>query len=246
MVTAPRQLLSLLESGDVLGLGLLAGRQRAHRNIGFLEDEAVWPAWTHPPESAPRMIYCLDEAQLKKARSLHPDVWVHGPVEGADSFALVTPELGKPWAPASYSGPVVASFTYPPGFAPEHLLDRLEALSQVANLVAVSPLPAAVGDRVLVPGATTDGTDDAAVLAACRLVLPKVHVRSSWAALGWKVAQVCLAFGADTLSGWGAEEQLVYSSRTRPASTVDREEVEQGIREAGFEPVEVSRCDWDC
>ncbi len=248
MVTAPQtELKERLERRDVLALGLEAGRVRQSDKVGFLEDEAVLLAMEehHGERESPRLVHLLggDAGQIRKR---YPGVWVHGLGEGdLDSLSYFSGELGQPPLPAPQPDkPVVACFTYTPDFSAESLLQRLEFLRALPRLVSVVPLPALPGDRVPVRGVTTEGTDDAAVLAVTRIVLPRVHVRSSWAAFGWKVAQVGLAFGADELAGWGAEEQQAYSSRTRPASVVDRQEVLLGIKEAMFEAVEVGRCDW--
>ena len=108
-------------------------------------------------------------------------------------------------------------------------------------------MPASVGDLVLLSDLTTDGLRDISVLIRSRLCAPEsARVRASWAALGWKMAQSSLAFGADQLAGWGLEEFLAYTQRLRPSSTVGREEALAGVKEAGRTPQEVHSCNSDC
>ena len=201
--------------------------------------------------------------QLKRLRETYPQAWLHGfsPAwlkehgnldaliqAGLDSLSLFTGELDaddQSWKEFLQAPlPLVASFVYKPEFNPEKLLARLETLRQGPTVKTLVPLAAAVGDRILLPGVTTEGTQDVSVLAACRLLAPGLHVRSSWAVTGWKVAQVGLAFGADELAGWGTEEYLAYSHRVRPAARVNRAELLAGIDEAGFDSKEIKRCDW--
>lgn len=196
-------------------------------------------------------------ADLQRLKQQHPDCRLHGlspawlrahapaPIEalraaGLDSFSLFTGELTGASVGAAQGWeeclqldiPCQASFTYGPSASAEQLRDRLRRLHSCTRLECVLPLPLAVGDRVVLPGATTAGIQDLEVLATCGCELPGVPVRTSWAALGWKIGQATVAFGSNQLSGWGLEELLVYSSRTRPASVVGRAEVLAGMLEA--------------
>lgn len=239
-----------------------ASRALGWREVAYLEEGAVGLV-TDQAKDLPegfRVLHCAPERalQLDSLRKLYPTAWIHAapPPEGAlgelaaDSLCWWTGPVEEPLPDTermlSSHLPVVASFQYGPESTPEQIVERLWQLRECARLATVVPLPAGVGDLILVRGATTDGDLDVAVLAAARLVLPKVHVRSSWAALGWKLAQVGLIFGADEVAGWGVEEQLAYTGRLRPASRVERDEVEAGIREANRLPLEMTRCDWAC
>ena len=162
---------------------------------------------------------------------------------GLDSFCWFTGELeGQPTAAASgweqcADLPIakVASLVYGPEVGAEALQARVQALASAEQIV---PLPRAVGDLVVIPGATTDGTRDIEVLSRCRAVAPpEQRVRASWGALGFKLAQSSLAFGADALGGWGLEEQLAYSGRMRPADLIGWDEARAGALEAGMEPL---------
>ena len=72
------------------------------------------------------------------------------------------------------------------------------------------------------------------VVSVLRHFLPaEVRVRASWAALGWKVAQMALIHGADELAGWSVAESVAYSTRVRAAARVETDEVKCGVEEAG-------------
>lgn len=130
---------------------------------------------------------------------------------------------------------------YSPDVSPESLEQAVEACRSVSNLTSVVALPLGAGDRIPLKGLTTAGTTDAMVLSALRLLLPsQVWLRASWAALGWKVAQLCLAYGANELAGWTAAETAVYTGRVRAAARVEDDEVECGLAEVGC-----PRVDWN-
>jgi hypothetical protein len=128
---------------------------------------------------------------------------------------------------------LTAVLLYSPEVTPEALEQALDALAGIRTLVSVVPLPAAAGDRIPLSGLTTSGTEDAMVISVLRLLLPSsVRVRASWAALGWKVAQVALAYGADEIAGWTAAETLAYTGRVRAAARVERLELNEGLDES--------------
>jgi 2-iminoacetate synthase ThiH len=133
----------------------------------------------------------------------------------------------------SYKAPLTAVLVYAPELTAQALEQAVEALGKVQRLVSVVPLPAGAGDRIPLPGLTTGGTTDVMAISALRILLPaETRVRASWAALGWKVAQVALAYGADEIAGWTAAETLAYTGRVRAASRVERQELNEGLEEA--------------
>lgn len=130
--------------------------------------------------------------------------------------------------------PVTAVLVISPQATPQALIEAVTCLRSLPSLVGVVPLPAGPGDRIPLPGLTTSGVLDVMVIAALRLLLgPEVRIRASWAALGWKVAQVALAYGADELAGLTAAEALAYTARVRAASHVESSELQRGLAEAG-------------
>lgn len=256
----------LFEQGRILELGQLAAQKRGAKRAGYLADDRVSHYFEEAPEEPGIRVHFLpdDEAEerLKDFKERYPQTLVHGlSVErlqgreadswgalGLDSLTLDTGPLDRPtpqWEEVARAQiPMVASFVYGPQADYEALEARLEKLSGFASIRSVVALPASVGDRILLPGATTDGTHDMKVLSLCRLLLDKAHVRISWGVLGWKVAQVGLAFGGDELCGWGTEERLAFSHRVRPAARVETDELLAGLAEAGYDGFEIDRCDW--
>ncbi len=119
-----------------------------------------------------------------------------------------------------------------------HYNDLFETLSQLQNysdvLASLTWLPASVGDRIILPEATTHGFLDMALPGITGLIIPDIPVRVSWGTLGWKIGQIALAFNCQILEGWGVLEQLFYGDRSRPASVVLEQEFRQGVQEAGF------------
>lgn len=160
-----------------------------------------------------------------------------------DSLSVFTGSLSQGPEPAAEGWqaclelgvPYVATILYGPRDSEAALTERLGLLQGASSVVL---LPREAGDQLL-GEECTDGVQDARFLALARRTLPaSVRVRASWAALGWKMAQATLAFGADELAGWGLEEALAYGKKVRPAATVGAAEVRAGIEEAGREPVE--------
>lgn len=161
-----------------------------------------------------------------------------------DSLCLFTGELTGPVSAAAngwdqlLNSPLhkIAVVVYGPEHTPEQLEVRLQRLNHAANLDQVVLLPRAVGDLVVIPGATTDGTRDIEFLALARAVLkPEARLRASWGTLGFKLAQCSLAFGSDALAGWGLDEHLAYSGKMRSAEVVGWDEARAGVTEAGLE-----------
>jgi len=208
----------------------------------------------------------LVEAGAARARALRqefPRLWLHAGVPrdldpaGALDLASSGPDSLSLHAGAIEGGsgawrrfldlplPLVVSATYgsdPPG---EALVAFLQSLGTSPSLRGLVLLPGRPGGRGLGPG-DTDGVLDARLVALARLALPpRVRVRSSWAAFGWKMAQFLLTCGADEVAGGGLEESRAWGRGYEPAAVVAAEQARAGIREAGFEPVEVSGCAWE-
>lgn len=129
---------------------------------------------------------------------------------------------------------------YSPSVTPDALEAAVAQISDWKRVGSVTCLPLGAGDRIPLPGVTTSGPLDMAVISSVRLLVPaEVRVRASWAALGWKVAQLAPLYGASELMGWSAAECVAYTGRVRAAARVEKAELEAGLAEAG-----VSRCHW--
>jgi hypothetical protein len=188
--------------------------------------------------------------RLAELRTQHPaaELAGFGPLEvppserfrGLDRGEILIGKLGSQLQEApdvalacDLKTPLTAVLLYAPEVTPESLKQVGATLRKLSSLVGVVPLPASAGDRIPLAGLTTAGNTDAMVISVLRLLLPsQVRVRASWAALGWKVAQVTLAYGADEIAGWTSAESLAYTGRVRAACRVEREELNQGLAEA--------------
>jgi len=134
------------------------------------------------------------------------------------------------------AAPKTLVLVYSPAVTAGAIHRAAELASQVESLCSVVALPKGAGDRIPLPGLTTSGATDQMVVSALRLLLPShIRVRASWAALGWKVAQLSLLYGADELAGWTAAETAVYTGRVRAAARVEEDEVLCGLEEADFQ-----------
>ncbi len=190
---------------------------------------------------------------VQETRELHPTAELEGfgPLslpfqerfQGLDRGVVLACHLNKTFEPSTElpqlgktALPVTAVLVYTPEVSATALEQAATALEAVPNLVGVVPLPAGAGDRIPLPGLTTGGSTDVMVISVLRLLLPRaVRVRACWAALGWKVAQAALAYGADEIAGWTAAETLAYTGRVRAASRVERQELNEGLEEARCE-----------
>lgn len=190
------------------------------------------------------------QSELHDLRNEHPHTEIsgYGPLTtepnhrfaGLDRGVVLIGRVGETFVPADdlarmegVSVPLTAVFIYSPDLTPSALEAAAAHLAQLPTLASVVPLPAGAGDRIPLVGLTTAGTTDLMVISVLRLLLPTgVRVRASWAALGWKVAQVALAYGADEIAGWTGAEALAYTGRVRAASRVERGELDEGLAEA--------------
>jgi hypothetical protein len=108
-----------------------------------------------------------------------------------------------------------------------------------ARLAAVAAQHAVVLDGVLpTPEGEALGLDTLHFVALCRLRLPVPHVVVDFARLGHRLAQMCLAFGADELFGPIVAERALRlgDNSGNPAAT--RKEAATLIRGAGLIPAE--------
>lgn len=82
----------------------------------------------------------------------------------------------------------------------------------------------------------TDSSDYIRLIAIARIILDNIdHIQASWLTVGQQVAQLCLHAGADDLGSIMIEENVV--SAAGASFRMGAEEMQNVIREAGFEPV---------
>ena len=85
-------------------------------------------------------------------------------------------------------------------------------------------------------GRAASGQEYLRVLALSRLFLDNVpHLQASWLTPGLKMGQMALFYGCDDMGGTILEEQVVHDAGG--ANEATRSDLENAIREAGYEPV---------
>ena len=101
--------------------------------------------------------------------------------------------------------------------------------TKLGSVRAFAPLP-----RKMDPTQPTTGYADVRRIALSRVLAGNVDsIQVDWALYGPKLAQVALTFGADDIDSVSVAEDDSKGHRRSPI-----EEIQRGIRAAGFEPVE--------
>lgn len=78
---------------------------------------------------------------------------------------------------------------------------------------------------------------DLKVYAVSRLLLDNVpHLKAHWITTNLKMGQVALSFGVDDLGGTNLNEKIVHDAGSETPTELSREDLEDLIRSAGYEP----------
>jgi aminodeoxyfutalosine synthase len=128
----------------------------------------------------------------------------------------------------------------------ESLSDRVDHLHRLRDLqdethgfVGFVPLPYhPENNRIPVKHAPT-GFDTLRTIAVSRIYLDNFdHITAYWVALGLKLAQVALSYGADDLHGTILEEHIFHMAGAKSPQLQTEAEMIKAIREAGRTPVQ--------
>ncbi len=128
----------------------------------------------------------------------------------------------------------------------ESIEDRVDHLRQLRQLqdethgfTGFVPLPYhAENNAIPVPHAPT-GFDTLRTIAVSRIYLDNFdHITAYWIALGLKLAQVALSYGADDLHGTIVEEHIFHMAGAKSPQLQTEAEMIKAIREAGRVPVQ--------
>src|ERR1051326_6963982 len=128
----------------------------------------------------------------------------------------------------------------------ESLSDRVDHLHRLRDLqdethgfVSFVPLPYhPENNRIPVKHAPT-GFDTLRTIAVSRIYLDNFdHITAYWVALGLKLAQVALSYGADDLHGTILEEHIFHMAGAKSPQLQTEAEMIKAIREAGRTPVQ--------
>lgn len=120
-----------------------------------------------------------------------------------------------------------------------HLIRLRELQDKTGGFSAFIPLAFHSAHTPLDHIPRTTAFDDLKTIAAARLILDNFeHIKAYWVMIGEKLAQVALAYGADDLDGTIIEEKITHMAGATSAKGLTRQQMQEMIRAAGFEPVE--------
>lgn len=128
----------------------------------------------------------------------------------------------------------------------ESLVDRVDHLRQLRELqdetngfVGFVPLPYHPENNQIPVEHPPTGFDSLRTIAVSRIFLDNFnHITAYWVALGTKLAQVALSYGADDLHGTILEEHIFHMAGAVTPQGQTEAELIKAIREAGRTPVQ--------
>ena len=128
----------------------------------------------------------------------------------------------------------------------ESLADRVDHLRQLRALqdetrgyVGFVPLPYHPENNEIPVQHEPTGFDSLRTIAVSRIFLDNFeHITAYWVALGLKLAQVALSYGADDLHGTIMEEHIFHMAGAQSPQLQTEAEMIKAIREAGRTPVQ--------
>jgi len=128
----------------------------------------------------------------------------------------------------------------------ESLADRVDHLRQLRQLqnethgfVGFVPLPYHPENNEIPVTHPPTGFDTLRTIAVSRIYLDNFdHITAYWVAMGMKLAQVALSYGADDLHGTIMEEHIFHMAGATSPQLQTEAEMVKAIREAGRTPVQ--------
>lgn len=128
----------------------------------------------------------------------------------------------------------------------ESLSDRVDHLHRLRDLqdethgfVGFVPLPYHPDNNQIPVQHAPTGFDTLRTIAVSRIYLDNFdHITAYWIALGLKLAQVALSYGADDLHGTILEEHIFHMAGAKSPQLQTEAEMIKAIREAGRTPVQ--------
>ncbi len=128
----------------------------------------------------------------------------------------------------------------------ESLADRVDHLRQLRELqdethgfVGFVPLPYHPENNAIPVRHAPSGFDSLRTVAVSRIYLDNFdHITAYWVALGTKLAQVALSYGADDLHGTIVEEYIFHMAGAQSPQSQSEADMLKAIREAGRTPVQ--------
>ncbi len=121
----------------------------------------------------------------------------------------------------------------------EHLLRLRDQQDETGGFRAFIPLVFHPKNTQLEHLSGPTGVETLKMIATARLMLDNIpHIKAYWIMLGLKMAQTALHFGADDLEGTIVRENIAHEAGATTSVGLSREELEDLIVDAGFEPTQ--------
>ncbi len=119
----------------------------------------------------------------------------------------------------------------------DHVLRLRDLQDRTGGFNAFVPLAYRSQNNELAFCPPAGGFTDLKVCAISRVLLDNIpHIKTHWVALGLKMAQVTLSFGADDFGGTNLQERIFHEAGSDTPVMLDRGILERLIGEAGYEP----------
>lgn len=123
----------------------------------------------------------------------------------------------------------------------DHFIRLRELQDKTGGFLAFVPLAFQPENNRMSKLPEPHGLLDLKVIAVSRLMLDNFdHIKALWTYLKPKLAQASLSFGADDLGGTLVGETIARMAGSRTPEELEREELQNIIRTAGMEPIEVN------
>ena len=121
----------------------------------------------------------------------------------------------------------------------DHLLRLRDQQDKTGGFTCFIPLRFLTSNnRLKLPHGGANALESLKVIAISRLLLDNIeHIKAYWIMLGQKLAQTALWYGANDLDGTIVEEHIGHMAGSKTSQGLTINELEEMIRESGFEPV---------
>ncbi len=119
----------------------------------------------------------------------------------------------------------------------DHVLRLRDLQDQTQGFYSFIPLSYNAENTPMGKLGEAGGFLDLKVYAVSRLLADNIpHLKAHWITTGLKLAQVALSFGVDDLGGTNLNEKIVHDAGSETPTDLSRDELEDLITSAGYEP----------
>lgn len=119
----------------------------------------------------------------------------------------------------------------------DHVLRLRELQDKTKGFYSFIPLAYNAENTPMKKLGEAGGYLDLKVYAISRLLFDNIpHIKAHWITTGLKMGQVALSFGVDDLGGTNLNEKIVHDAGSETPVDLSRQELEELIKYAGYEP----------